>query len=292
MKIDLHIHSNYSDGVLSVFQIIDEAVKNKVQIISITDHDSIKGYSKKLFEYAKEKSITLIPGVEISTKYQGFGVHILGYNIDLNNEKLNNLLENSQKNRIDYLENVANKLRNFGYEINTHKLKKLESVTKAHIALDVIKNENNKELLLSIFGKIPNKGLCLFIETLLNENCPCYVKKESISPKEVSLVIKNAGGLVFIAHPVAYHYEDNVNEETILKLAKEINADGIETGYVYITKNIEVVNESKRWQKFANENNLLTSIGSDFHKEDGLHPTIGLNDYKFENIDVKWLDKN
>lgn len=44
MKIDLHIHSNYSDGVLSVFQIIDEAVKNKVQIISITDHDSIKGY--------------------------------------------------------------------------------------------------------------------------------------------------------------------------------------------------------------------------------------------------------
>lgn len=118
------------------------------------------------------------------------------------------------------------------------------------------------------------------------------MKKESISPKEVSLVIKNAGGLVFIAHPVAYHYEDNVNEETILKLAKEINADGIETGYVYITKNNEVVNESKHWQKFANENNLLTSIGSDFHKEDGLHPTIGLNDYKFENIDVKWLDKN
>ena len=273
-----------------MFQFFDEAVKNKVQIISITDHDSIKGYSKKLFDYAKEKNITLIPGVEISTKYQGFGVHILGYNIDLNNEKLNNLLENSQKNRIDYLENVANKLRNFGYEINTHKLKELESVTKAHIALDVIKNENNKELLLSIFGKIPNKGL--FIETLLNENCPCYVKKESISPKEVSLVIKNARGLVFIAHPVAYHYEDNVNEETILKLAKEINADGIETGYVYITKNNEVVNESKLWQKFANENNLLTSIGSDFHKEDGLHPTIGLNDYKFENIDVKWLDKN
>ena len=85
MKIDLHIHSNYSDGVLSMFQIIDEAVKNKVQIISITDHDSIKVYSKKLFDYAKEKNITLIPGVEISTKYQGFGVHILGYNIDLNN---------------------------------------------------------------------------------------------------------------------------------------------------------------------------------------------------------------
>lgn len=290
MKIDLHIHSNYSDGVLSVFQIIDEAVKNKVQIISITDHDSIKGYSKELFDYTNNKNITLIPGVEISTKYQGFGVHILGYNIDLNDEKLNNLLDNSQKNRIDYLENVANKLRNFGYEINTHKLKELESVTKAHIALDVIENENNKELLLSAFGKIPNKGL--FIETLLNENCPCYVKKESISPKEVSLVIKNAGGLVFIAHPVAYHYEDNVNEETILKLAKEINADGIETGYIYVTKNNKVVNESKIWQEFASENNLFGSIGSDFHKKDGLHPTIGLDDYNFENIDVKWLDKN
>lgn len=290
MKIDLHIHSNYSDGVLTPFQIIDEAVKNKVQIISITDHDSIKGYSKKLFDYAKEKNVTLIPGVEISTKYQGFGVHILGYNIDLNNEKLNNLLNNSQKNRIDYLENVANKLRNFGYEINIHKLKELESVTKAHIALDVIENDNNKELLLSAFGKIPNKGL--FIETLLNENCPCYVKKESVSPKEVSNVIKNAGGLVFIAHPVAYRYEYTVNEETILKLAKEINADGIEAGYIYVTKDNEVVNESKIWLEFANENNLFGSIGSDFHKEDGLHPTIGLDDYNFENINVKWLDKN
>jgi len=97
MKIDLHIHSNYSDGVLSVFQIIDEAVKNKVQIISITDHDSIKGYSKKLFDYAKGKNITLIPGVEISTKYQGFGVHILGYNIDLNNEK------KEEERTIDYI---------------------------------------------------------------------------------------------------------------------------------------------------------------------------------------------
>jgi len=55
MKIDLHIHSNYSDGVLSVFQIIDEAVKNKVQIISITDHDSIKGYSKNFLIMQKKK---------------------------------------------------------------------------------------------------------------------------------------------------------------------------------------------------------------------------------------------
>ncbi len=290
MKIDLHIHSNYSDGILSTFQIIEEAIKNKIKIISITDHDSIKGYSKKLFDYAKENDITLITGVEISTKYQGFGIHILGYNINLYNEELNNLLNCSQKNRIDYLENVTNKLKSFGYEINTQKLKELESVTKAHIALDIIENDNNKEILLNTFGHIPNKGL--FIETLLNENCPCFVKKESISPKEASKVIKNAGGHVFIAHPVAYRYEDNVNEEIILKLAKEINADGIEAGYIYVTKNNEIINESKIWQDFANKNNLLTSVGSDFHKEDGLHPTIGLNNYNFENINVKWLDKN
>ena len=68
-KIDLHIHTNYSDGSLTPFEVIDEAYKSKVEVISITDHDTIDAYSNDLIEYANKKGIKLIYGVEISTKY-------------------------------------------------------------------------------------------------------------------------------------------------------------------------------------------------------------------------------
>ena len=86
-RIDLHMHSVISDGVLTPKELIDEAVKNNVDTISICDHDSIEAYTDELFEYAKSNNINLIRGVEISTQ-DGVGVHVLGYNIDLNNQEL------------------------------------------------------------------------------------------------------------------------------------------------------------------------------------------------------------
>ena len=66
--IDLHIHTNFSDGTLSPKQVIDEAVKKDVSVISITDHDTIDAYNEELFKYAENKGIKIIKGVEISTK--------------------------------------------------------------------------------------------------------------------------------------------------------------------------------------------------------------------------------
>ena len=86
-KIDLHIHTNKSDGKLSPKEVIDEAVKNKVSTIAIADHDTVEAYTDELFSYAKGKNINLIPAVEISTKTKKCGIHVLGYNIDINNEE-------------------------------------------------------------------------------------------------------------------------------------------------------------------------------------------------------------
>ena len=87
-NVDFHIHTNMSDGEFSPKEIIDMAIKNKVSHISITDHDTLAAYTDELFEYANLKNINLITGVEISTKINKAGLHILGYNIDLNNKKL------------------------------------------------------------------------------------------------------------------------------------------------------------------------------------------------------------
>ena len=215
-KIDLHIHTNCSDGLLSPYEIIDEALKVGVNTISITDHDTVDAYTEKLISYAKEKHIKLIPGVEISTKLNKVGYHVLGYNIDINNKNLKDKLKSLKNARHDYLNNVAQKLEELGYILNTKKLSEIEIVTKAHIARDIISNKENESLLLKEFNEIPNMGK--FIETIMNEGCPAYVKKESITPTLAAKLIRSAGGIVVLAHPVCYKYEDDVNIEEIKQL--------------------------------------------------------------------------
>lgn len=277
-KIDLHIHSNCSDGELSPKQIIDTSKINNICTISITDHDTTIAYTKELHNYAKEQNITLIPGVEISTKFYGVGIHVLGYNFDLNNKELQECLSSLKNARINYLIKVTEKLNTLGYLVNLEKLKELPTVTKAHISLDVINNEKNKELLLKTFTHIPTKGE--FIETIMNENCPAYVEKFTISPIEASKIIKKANGIVVLAHPIAYMHEDNLSIEQIDKLIKKMKPDGIEANYIYVDKNNNIFNDSSLWNNYAKTNNLFTTIGSDFHTFDNIHPTIGLTNYE------------
>jgi len=283
--IDLHIHTTCSDGELSPKEIIDEAVKNGVKTIAIADHDTTESYTKELFAYAKEKNINLINAVEISTKTNKSGIHVLGYNFDLKNKKLNEKLKKLRNARHDYLFNVAEKLKKLGYLIDVPKLDKIDAVTKAHIASNIVDNKDNEELLMTVFNHVPSRGE--FIETIMNEGCPAYVKKESITPEEASKLIKEANGKVVLAHPVAYTYEDNLTEKEIEELVIRMQADGIETNYIYIDRNNVKHNDIAIWNKLAKKLNLATTIGSDFHKKDDIHPTIGLI-----NEDIKLTEKD
>ena len=272
--IDLHVHTNISDGALTPKEVIDEAANNNVSVLAIADHDIIDAYIDDLFNYAKEKKIEIIPAVEISTKTKKCGIHVLGYNIDINSEKLKNKLFELRNIRHKYLHDVSKALNDIGYKIDTDELDKIEAVTKAHIARDVIKHEENKDLLMKDFGHIPEMGE--FIETIMNEGCKAYVKKDTVSPKDAANIIRAAGGKVVLAHPVAYKHEDNLTDEDILELVKETKADAIEANYIYINRDGVKINEVEKWNKFAKENGLLTTIGSDFHNFNKNSPIIGL----------------
>lgn len=277
--IDLHCHTTISDGAFSPIEIIDMAIKNNIKHFSITDHDNIGAYTKDVLKYAKDNNIDLIKGVEISTKFNKQTIHILGYNIDLNNKSLNDTLKKIRNARHEYLHNVSKKLNDLAYIVNTDELDKIESVTKAHIANDVINNPNNKKVLLENFNKIPNMGE--FIENVMNVGCPAYVKKVALSPKEASALIKEANGKVIIAHPVAYTYEQELSDDDLIKLAKDIKADGIESNYIYIDNENKLHNDINKWNKLAKENNLITTIGSDFHTFESMRPELGFNNYDF-----------
>ena len=273
-QIDLHMHTNKSDGALTPKQIIDEAVKANLQAISITDHDTIDAYTDETIKYAKEQGIELIIGVEVSTKSDRCGIHVLGYNFDLNNEEFKQKLDKIRNARHDYLKAVAKKLEELNYKINVEELDKIKSVTKAHISKDIIENEANKSELIKQFGHIPNKGE--FIETIMNENCPAYVQKVTVTPKEAAEMIHKAGGKVVLAHPVAYANEDNMTVEEVQQLINKMKPDGLETYYIYTNRNNEYINEIDKWLKLAKDNNLFSTIGSDFHIKDGHHAEIGM----------------
>ena len=283
-KIDLHIHTNKSDGLLSPKEIIDEAKRKQVQTIAIADHDTVEAYTDEVYNYAKHNGIELITAVEISTKTKKCGIHVLGYNIDTRSKYLNESLKKIRNARHDYLHNVANKLNEMNYILNINKLDMIEAVTKAHIAMDIISNKTNEKQLLKQFGHIPSKGK--FIETIMNENCPAYVKKETVTPKEAAEIIRKAGGKVVLAHPVAYVHEDNLTMNEILEIINDMKADGLEANYIYTDRNNNIVNEIEKWNKFAEENHLFVTIGSDFHMEDGNHAEIGL-----ENVGVVLEDE-
>lgn len=288
-RIDLHIHTTMSDGTFTPKQVIDEAYKNGVSVMAITDHDTTESYTDELFEYAKSKNIKLIPAVEISTKASKAGVHVLGYNFDWKDEKFKEELFKLRNIRHDYLHDVAKKLEEIGYYLNIEELDKIDAVTKAHIALDIVNNEKNKAKLMNDFGYIPSKGE--FIETIMNENCPAYVKKRTVSPKQAADIIREANGKVVLAHPVAYVHEDGFTDEDILNIINDMKPDGLEANYLYHDRYNNEIDETKKWNEFANKNNLFVTIGSDFHNKDGIRPEIGFVNTNFTLTDEE-VDKN
>ena len=285
-KIDLHIHTTMSDGALSPREVIDKAYDNGVRVMSITDHDTIDAYTDSLFEYARSKNITLIPGVEISTKIEGYSFHVLGYNYDLDDTNFRNKLKELKTARHTYLHEVSAKLTDLGYIVNTSKLDKIESVTKAHIANDIITNKENNKKLMSVFNRIPDKAL--FIETIMNKGCPGYVKKLTIDPKEAVQLIRSAHGKAILAHPVAYDYEEKIDMADIKRLIDYAGFDAIEGVYLYIDRFNNKINNIAKWINFANKNKLYCSIGSDFHYEDDIHPDIGFKNEKL-SIDDNFI---
>lgn len=244
IKADLHTHTKYSDGNLTPNQLIDLSLKSGISIISITDHDNVNGLNEAV-RYGKSKGVQVIPGVEISADHDGQEIHILGYFIDFNNEKLRDYLISMRENRILRNEKIVQKLNDLGSNINFDtiigKAGTGTSIGRPHIAMEL--NEEG----------FVNSYYDAFIK-YIGDGKPAFIKKPNPPAKEVFKIISESGGLSFVAHPGKH-----VREEMLINLIKD-GLDGIETIHPSHSKD-----DINYFSTIAAEHFLLTSGGSDFH---------------------------
>lgn len=262
---DLHIHSNYSDGLLSPEEIIDKAKDNGVKCISITDHDTI---ASQYITENKYQDIEIIPGVEFSTEYDNMEIHILGYYIDINNKNLQKTIQSIQQKRYKRTLDIINKLSEIGIDISIDDLDCSGSTSfgRGNIASAVSKKGYAKSY-KEAFIKYLDKGKA------------AYIKGEKLSYKEVLWIIKESNGISVIAHPGKIYRKMAI--EGIVKEFKCYGLNGIEV--YHASHNL---NERNYLYSLAMKHKLLVTGGSDFHNCIYAESAIG----KY-GIDKEKLDK-
>lgn len=252
-KVDLHIHSDLSDGSFTCQEIIDYAYKMSLKAISITDHDNISGleFSEK---YCQQKGIEFITGVEISARSSPYDLHLLGYFFDYRNKQLNDYIDFFQSERLKRARKVVELLKNHGIHLSFDLILKKAghgSIGRPHIA-DVMLEEGCVYTYQEAFNKyIGNGG-------------PCCVPKYKITPAEAIALINNAGGICVIAHPGS-----DVSDEGLMELIK-VGLDGIETIHPRHTQQ-----QVDHYREIIQQHQLLETGGSDCHGNRKSHVMIG-----------------
>jgi predicted metal-dependent phosphoesterase TrpH len=247
-KVDLHMHTTYSDGAYSPTELVQLAHKAGLNIISITDHDSINGL-KEAITVGKDLGIEVVPGLEISTDLEEKEIHILAYFIDIDDNELQKYLSFFREERINRAKRIIQKLRSLGQSITIDDVMdhaKNSAVGRPHIAYTMID--------LSIV-----KNYTEAFEKYIGDHCPAYERKIHVSPQSATKLIGDAGGLSFIAHP------GFMRESIIMNLIKA-GIDGIEVIHPSHSES-----QISFYRGIVNQYLLLETGGSDFHggkKED------------------------
>lgn len=248
MKVDFHFHSHLSDGVHSLTDLVDMAFANQVQIMSLTDHDSVAGYPA-FQELASEKGILAICGIECSVTWNRQELHIIGLGIDSSHERLLSYLAIQQEKRLLRAQNIASRLEQIGFKDCYHKVLELAghfNISRTHFA----------NLLVHEYGVKDKKSA---FRDYLGSRGVAYAPSQWVNIEETVAVIQASGGVAVLAHPL--HYQLTTAQlKGLLKTFKEAKGDGIE-----VISGLQTVKDTRRIAQACRDFNLFASTGSDFH---------------------------
>lgn len=252
MRVDLHNHTNHSDGILTEEQLVKRAVLNHVDVFALTDHDSVFGCDE-IERIGKLYGVRVIKGMELSTYYKGESVHVVClFKNNIIPESMwkfsRDLKEKRKKRAID----MMNKIHDiYGMKIDLDKLLKGEVITRANMLNNIAECNN-----------IPREEAAKYIK---NDSL-AYIPSTKLPTEEGVKMAREADCVVIFAHPCLLKHQEYVEE--IL----EYGFDGIEVKYP------SAKNDEKHFRELAKKWHLLPSAGSDCHRgaePDGDHGDIG-----------------
>ncbi|MCX5997047.1 MAG: PHP domain-containing protein [Chloroflexi bacterium] len=245
MKYDLHLHTTASDGRLSPSALVNLARERGLEVIAITDHDSVGGISEALETANQGPGIVVIPGVEINTDLASGELHMLGYFIDYRDADLAQALEKIRESRVGRAQKMVEKLKALGMPVEWSRVQEMahgESICRPHIAQALLEK-----------GFVGSEREAF--DKYIGRHGPAYVEREKIQPADAVRIIKAAKGLPVLAHPA-----DIKDLNSLIIDLKDAGLVGLEAYYGQYD-----ANTVKRMVRLADEHGLLTTGGSDYH---------------------------
>ncbi len=269
LRADLHMHTTSSDGTFTPTELVNHAKMRNIDIIAITDHDTVEGIEEAI-EAAKAVNIRVIPGIELSTTYNGENIHIIGYfkGNGYKDDSLISFLEELKEKRVTRAMKIVDNMKKIhNINISFEEIMKNSDgvIARPHIAREILRVR-------------PDLTWDEIFYKFLGDGCPAYIPSVKVPLKEGIALLKKYGALVSLAHPT-------IIRKTPVKKFVQFDFDAMEAIYPE-----NKFGETERFISICNEHNLLVTAGSDFHgnlSQDTMHHDVGtvsLESFHLENF--------
>ena len=260
---DLHLHTYFSDGTFSPEELVGHGQRLGFAALALTDHDSVEGCAR-MAAACEAAGIDFIPGTELTAEHDDTEIHLLGYFVDIHNEKLLSDIARFQAVRQNRIHEMVARLNGLNVPLpveSVFALANCKSPGRPHVARALVKA-----------GLVAN--LDEAFERFLKKNRPAWVPKAKMSALEAIELIHQAGGLAVVAHPGLNRTDD------VIPILVEAGLDGIEC---FHTKHSTVTSE--RYLEMADKYRLLITGGSDCHGFSKGKPLIGTVKLPYDHVE-------
>jgi predicted metal-dependent phosphoesterase TrpH len=251
-RVDLHAHTSFSDGVLTPEALVARAIEKRLAALAVTDHDTVEAIPRA--RVAAGATLELVPGIEMSTAFEGADLHILGYYVNPEHGGLRERLARFQKERRDRALSIVERLRELGAPVDLEAVLALAGpgvVGRPHVAEAMVQAG-----LVADFDDA--------FDRYLGSQAPAYVPRPAFSPSEAIALIHSADGVSVLAHP------GSQMPDSVIERLRASGLRGIEVWHPQHGNSTV-----RRYRALAERLGLLETGGSDFHGE---HRSVDLGE--------------
>jgi predicted metal-dependent phosphoesterase TrpH len=247
-RIDLHTHSNRSDGTFTPSEVVRLAAERELDVVALTDHDTTDGLEEAL-EEGTQAGVEVVPGVEFSAEHDGTSVHALCYWMNLEDEGLQQELRRLRDDRFRRGELMVQRLAELGLPVDFERVREIAgeaTIVRPHIAQAMVEA-----------GHVPTEKEAF--ERWIGDGRPGHVAKHALDPVEAVGLIRAAGGVCVLAHPGMWGDQSSVPDALIERMAGA-GMRGLEVDHPDHTPEAR-----EHYRRFAGELGLVATGGSDCH---------------------------